>query len=45
VRLCFFGAADENLAESDICMGLRKIAIKLKRALTFGDAFRGALGP
>jgi hypothetical protein len=45
VSLCFFRAADENLTESDIGMGLRKISIKLKRTFTFGDAFRGALGP
>ena len=45
VSLRFFGAADENLTESDIGMGLRKIAIELERALTFGDAFCGALGP
>ncbi len=45
MRLCFFGATDENLAEADICMSFRKIAIKLQRPLTFGDAFCGALGP
>jgi hypothetical protein len=45
VSLCFFGATDENLTESDICMGVREISIKLKCAFTFGDAFCGALGP
>src|SRR5271154_5307067 len=45
VSLCFFGATDENRTESNICMGFRKISIKLKRVFTFGDAFCGALGP
>ena len=45
VRLRFFGATDENLAESDICMSLREIAIEFERAFAFGDALSGALCP
>ena len=45
VSLRFFGATDENLAESDIRVGVRKISIKLKRVFAFGDAFCGSLCP
>jgi hypothetical protein len=44
VRLCFFGAPDENLTKSDKGMGLGEISIQRQCVLTFGDALRGALG-
>src|SRR6202020_3231268 len=45
VSLCFFRATNEDLTESDIGLGVRKISVKLKRAFAFSDAFCGSLGP
>ena len=44
VSLCFFGATDKNLTNSDKGMGLGEISIQRQRMFTFGDALRGALG-
>ena len=44
VRLCFFGAPDENLAQSDRVVGVREIPIQLQRMFTFGDALCHAPG-
>ena len=44
VSLCFFGATDKNLAQSDQGMGVGKISIQLQRMFTLGDALRRALG-
>ena len=38
VRLGFFGATDENLAESDHVMRVGEISIERQRVFTFGDA-------
>ena len=38
MSLCFFGAADENLAQSDKGMGVGEISIQRQRMFTFGDA-------
>ena len=44
VSLCFFGATDKNLTQSDNGMGVGEISIQRQRMFTFGDALCGALG-
>ena len=44
MSLCFFGATDKNLSQSDHGMGCGKISIQRQRMFTFGDALCGALG-
>src|SRR5258708_17421289 len=42
--LGFFGAANENLAQSDDGMGAGAISMQRQRMFTFGDALCGAPG-
>ena len=44
VSLCFFGATDEDLTQSDNGMGVGEISIQRQRMFTFGDALCSALG-
>ena len=45
VRFGFFGAADENLTESNGGMSVGEISIQRQRVFAFGDALGGAPGP